>query len=864
MAISLISLVLWLNSKTRTAKANGERLSERSPTSGFVLVQMTTSAAALSLSLYRTVQSGSWKESAVLVYVFILCVLHFITVSTIWKSTRWYVHMNAVAGLVFFLDMVKILAPLTLINSKPRLWTAESLQLVFLFGLLFSSFISPGSRRSRRFNLEQLKTHEAVSPEESCSWLSYYVSYGWLTRVILNGFSRDLDIEDLPPLPSYDMPLLLFQRLRKMRGKGWNIFWSLCTMFKADIKLILMWAVLTAIVEYIAPFAMFNLLRYLGHQEFSESIIHPFVWIALLFLGPTTRSVCYQQAIFKSTRLLVLSRAAVIQEVYNKMLVSRADNTLLILADSQHNPQAPNTPGKESLNSSTPTLGKVESLMSYDADIISNASDMFYAFTASIVSTIMAMTFLYRLLGWPSLLGVFVLVVLTPLPAYFSERLSRMHKSVMQATDARLSRIAEYMGSIRTLKYFAWEPIISESIGQMRLTEQQRIWKRNVASMLVAMTGDMLSLLSLLAMFISLVLFTNRPLTAPAAFTSLAITEILRSQYVWLSKVIQYVAQARESARRIDHFLNKSVERQRHRSGPPVFKNATLSVSENSLFKLRNLSITFREGALNVITGATGSGKSSVLLSLLGETVLDSGEVTCPPDVAYVPQLAWLQNSTIRQNILFYRDFDESRYNRVIDACDLRDDIAGLTLGDSTVVGERGSLLSGGQKQRVSLARALYSSASTLLLDDVFSALDARTTSRVYKRCFLSGLLTSRTTILVTHMPAAVRIAKVLIELDHGQVSFIRNRPDAQPDPFGSSSHEEDGFPIDGGNPTQNPDSGEHVPKSDNAFCGGQAVYTKDIEHEEERASGRVPRSMSKRIIFPTTFRSKLMPTSSF
>lgn len=804
---------------------------------------MICSAAALSLSLHDAVEFGSWKETVALAYVFSLGTLRFVVRG--WNvRDKAYHHMNAVAVAATLLGAAKSLLPFIIIDSNARIYPIEGLKLGSLAGVLFIACISPRHQHHKQANPEDLAPifTETESPEETCSWFSYYLSYEWLTYVILRGFSRDLAIEDLPALPSYDKPMRLLERLQIVRLRGWRTFWSLCNMYKKDIRVILVWATLTATIEYVAAFAMVNLLRYLEYPDTSANIIHPFVWIALLFLGPMARSVCYQQSIFKSTRLLVLSRATVIQEIYSKLLHSRADDSPRMTVDKQYETRTPEAPGEEPLDCSASNSIKTESLVSYDADMISNASDMFYAFTASAVSTIMAMTFLYQLLGWPSLLGILVLIILTPLPALFSGRLSRMHKFVMEATDARLSKMSEYLDSIRTLKYFAWEPIISDSINQIRLTEQQRIWRRNLASMLVAMTGDMLSLVSLLAMFTSLVLFTDRPLRAPEAFTSLAITETLRSQYVWLSKVIQWVAQAKESVQRVDKFLESAQEKHRHPCGPPAFHNATFRVSTSSSFRLHNIDVSFRERALNVITGATGTGKTSLLLSLLGETILDSGNATCPPDVAYVPQTAWLQNSTIRQNILFYSAFDKDRYDEVINACDLVNDLAQLPLGDMTQVGERGSALSGGQKQRISLARALYSSASTLLLDDIFSALDTHTTSQIYTRCFLSELLADRTVILVTHLTAALDRAELLITLDQGHVSFIRHGSRSQ-----LSEDEEQEISVDAiSNSTVSVGSDEYIPETDATSPSNYGRDIGDFEHEEKKASGRVPRSMSK------------------
>ncbi|KAI1377763.1 abc transporter [Hypoxylon crocopeplum] len=811
----------------------------------YAITQIIVFAAALSLVLHSAFQNGAWMEPLALSYVLLLGVSQLI-----WKSKTTGVHlsrhMNLLVLVITTLETVRLLLPMMVIGSHRKLSTMGCAKLACLTSALIVSSISPRQMRSKELNLESPISEglsEKFSPEETCSWFSYYISYEWLTYLTIRGFFRDLAIDDLPPLPTYDAPLLWLQRMREARLKGGKTLLTLCRTFQNDIKIIMLWSVTTAMAEYLAPCAMFRLLSYLENPETGTAIVHPFFWIVLLFLGPMARSVCYQRSIFTGTRLLVRVKATMVQEIYQTMLRSRADDNLHIQTNPSHQ-----NPTKDV----EPNSVKMESLLSYDADAISNAADIFYALTASTVSAAIAMTFLYQLLGWPSLVGVVVLLSLSPLPALFSGRQSRLHRFVMEATDSRLSRISDYMGSIRTLKFFAWENVASNMINSIRATEQQRIWKRNVTSMLISLTGDMLSLVSLLSMFASPVLFTDRPLRAPTAFTALALTETLRAQFVWLSKVAQWAAQGRESLQRVDRFFESAVERKRHPAGPPEFRNATFSLASSSSFRLQDISISFREKVLNVITGPTGSGKTSLLLSLLGETALEQGKATCPPDIAYVPQTAWLQNSTIRQNILFYSSYDKQRYKRIIHACDLVEDMSQLPLGDLTNVGEQGSSLSGGQKQRIALARALYSPSSTLLLDDIFSALDAHTTLRVYERCFRSGLLSDRTVILVTHFNAAVEDAEILVSLAHGKISFTRMiaRDPSHDTKSYRIAYQEEELEVDSTSQSMAHSQLREpfAPSSPTDLATYESID--GPEAEEKRASGRVPRRFIARYMF--------------
>ena len=143
-----------------------------------------------------------------------------------------------------------------------------------------------------------------------------------------------------------------------------------------------------------------------------------------------------------------------------------------------------------------------------------------------------------------------------------------------------------------------------------------------------------------------------------------------------------------------------------------------------SIITLSNLNLSIAKGSLVAVVGSVGSGKSSFLYALLGEMQHLSGKVNISRDLrlAYVAQQAWIQNSSVRGNILFGGAFDAKKYQRVIESCALKPDFEMLTAGDQTEIGEKGINLSGGQKQRISIARACYSDADLYLFDDPLSA----------------------------------------------------------------------------------------------------------------------------------------------
>ena len=263
----------------------------------------------------------------------------------------------------------------------------------------------------------------------------------------------------------------------------------------------------------------------------------------------------------------------------------------------------------------------------------------------------------------------------------------------------------------------------------------------------------------------------REPLTASIAFTTSVLTLTLKRNLGLVTFMTRNATEALVSLERLDRYFSTTDPLIRFPVGPLNIRGATFRRSKKETsFRLRNVTIDFIDGGLNIISGKSGSGKTSLLLSILGELALEAGAVTCPSNIAFASQTPWLQNMTIRDNIVFNSPFERHRYESVLEACRLPLDLDELPSRDQTKVGEDGTALSGGQKSRVALARALYSKAPLLLLDDIFSTLDTKTTAAVWKLCFCSDMLKGRTVVLVTQVPWMAPQADLAITMEDGLV----------------------------------------------------------------------------------------------
>jgi ABC-type multidrug transport system fused ATPase/permease subunit len=604
---------------------------------------------------------------------------------------------------------------------------------------------------------------------ETCSLFSYVISYDWLTPPIWRGSRRPVTTEDLPKLPWYEQPSYLLERIERARKKHpTSSLLTILSFMRAEMFASAIWVSLSFASEMISPFALYQLLNYLSNP--ADAAIHPAVWVGILFLGPWFRSVSWQRYLYHSTHQAMRVKAGFTLELYRRATQSMEVDRDLLAEKSER--AGPGTAAAKSARTITAT-GQMANLMASDIDAVINSRDIVQSFAGVPVGTTLAMIGLYRVLGWSAFVGIAVILVLIPVPTWMSQLVGKVQRKVKRSQDSRISLISEYLQSIRTVKMFGWEDIMISKVAAARDGELAGLWRVWVYWLLMSEATELIPMFALLSVFVSYVVVAGATLTAPVAFTTMSLIMILRKNLNMLTRLSRNITNAIISLERLDKYFNRTVAVSVYPEGPLSVQQATFRRSQNASFWLRDVSIDFVQGGLNAVLGPSGSGKTTLLLAILGETTIEGGRVTRPRDAAFASQTPWLQRSSIRDNILFYNAFDKARYESVLDACCLIPDLERLAHGDSMLVGENGAGLSGGQQSRVALARALYSYAPLLLLDDIFSALDSKTAAAVWERCFCSELLRGRTVVLVTQLPWIEAQADLAIRLEQGAIASL-------------------------------------------------------------------------------------------
>ncbi|KAL7943262.1 P-loop containing nucleoside triphosphate hydrolase protein [Trichoderma barbatum] len=425
------------------------------------------------------------------------------------------------------------------------------------------------------------------------------------------------------------------------------------------------------------------------------------------------------------------------------------------------------------------------------------------AFQFFIVSSLSNLTFycafLLKLIGvLPFAAGIVAWAIVMPVNTYFTKIYMKCQAQLMKDRDAKLAIINEALLGIRQIKFSALENQWEKRIQELREQELTTL-KRSFMADSVMFACWVISPIFLAAASLTVYAILHGNLSPSIAFVSISIFKSLEVTLGALPELLTMTVDSLVSIKRIDTYLSGPEMKRVLSDGSDVaFDNATVSwpidveTPEEERFILKNVNISFPAGELSVISGKTGTGKSLLLSAILGEVDLLQGAIYAPPtptllerndhkahpgnwilpgSVAYVAQTPWLESASFRDNILFGLPYDEARYEKVIETCALKKDLEILPDGDKTELGANGINLSGGQKWRVTLARAIYSRAEILVMDDIFSAVDAHVGRHIFEKCISGEICEGRTRILVTHHVALVQAkAKYLVELGEGTV----------------------------------------------------------------------------------------------
>lgn len=611
-------------------------------------------------------------------------------------------------------------------------------------------------------------------------------TFTWMNPLIVNSFvNQTVSNQDLPKAPSNMATKKFTEQLEK--------YWSAPKKQKSRRHLII------SLIKAFGPAAVVSFMF-----EASDSLLNfvqpQLLRLLIVFVAdkiedpriPVLKGVLISLGMFLTTLAQTALNNQYVLKVLEVGLGCRSSLTSLIF--------------KKSLRLSNQaraerSTGDIVNLISIDATRVQTCAQEISTVIIAPTELVLCIWSLWSLLGRATFAGVAAIIIVIPLNVAIVRILKRFNRVQMTLKDERNRITNEIFVSMKSIKFYSWEiPMLKrllEARNDKELKNLRKIRAINQVGNLIWTTMPFLVAFSTFATFAT----TERtPLTSEIVFPALALLNILSRPMLQLPFVINYITEASVALDRISSFLlapeiDENLLSIQSNEEEQALELKNISFLWNKLdveeitedmdfsgykYALKNINIVAKKGDFICVVGRVGSGKSSLLSSIIGQLEAVDAEkphkrpfpIQLGGTIAYCSQNPWIMNSTVRDNITFGFKYDEEYYNKTIEACQLLPDLKVLPDGDGTQVGEKGITLSGGQKARLSLARAVYARADIYLFDDILSAVDSHVGKSIIAEVLgKKGLLSTKTIVLATNNILVLEGADKIYLIEHGKIS---------------------------------------------------------------------------------------------
>ncbi|KAJ3027782.1 UNVERIFIED_CONTAM: hypothetical protein HDU68_003121, partial [Siphonaria sp. JEL0065] len=641
-------------------------------------------------------------------------------------------------------------------------------------------------------------------PELAANVFARY-TYSWLNPLLKAGHLNVLMQKDLYQLD----PIFRAEHLSDCLQHAWaqelknpapgnaspafRLFRSAWSAFYFDFVFAAIWMFFYAVLQLVSSVVMLYLIRWIQGIAITDANVdwaYGYGLVVALFLAQLGGTLSFNWHSELTTKTGFRMRTSLIQAIYRKAF------------------RISNEARKEF------PVGKITNLTATDTNRIDTSLQWCHYIWMAPFQILAAVGLLLWILGPSALAGAAVMAIYIPFQFRIIRVLSGFRKSANKFMDKRVKLIQEALLGIRVVKIYAWEESFKKVISDARAEELKHIRGFLFSRSIVNGVTQVVPTLCMLISFVCYTLLGNT-LNPAIVFASLQLFYTIRNPMTFLPNIVTQGVDAWYGLDRIGQLLlapemdDESVRlpasdnpeepavaikdatfqwvlaaenseafvlsdavanpRKPSEGNPIELQNLPPEPGQPHAFQLSNLNLTIPKGKLVAVVGKVGAGKSSLLNALVGEMPRTTGAVTFRGSVGYCQQQAWIQNSSVRENIVFGVDFDKKRYREVIKVCSLVRDFAILPAGDETEIGERGINLSGGQKQRVSIARAVYYDPDIFLFDDILSAVDAHVGRALFEECLL-GRLAGKTRVLVTHQLHFLPRVDVIVMMEEGKI----------------------------------------------------------------------------------------------
>ncbi|EFE30383.1 uncharacterized protein ARB_02755 [Trichophyton benhamiae CBS 112371] len=591
--------------------------------------------------------------------------------------------------------------------------------------------------------------------------------FWWLNPLLLQGFREILQAEKLSAID------------RRLRGGGDDEDSFLGQWEAAKVKspaaLVRLlaahhlWAALAAVIPrlcvtgltFTQPFLLARIVRYVTEEAAD---------------GDDGLASCYGYGLIAAALLIYIGLAVATtntqHKTYRLITMLRSSLVPLIYTQTLH------------LDTSAVRDSAALTLMSVDIERISSGLRYFHELWASPIDIGLALWFLQQQLGVAAVAPAAIFLVCTLSGLLVAASMGARQRQWLEAIQNRVHATSSMLKNIKEIRLGGLQGHAAKKLQELRSKEisESRPFKKALVmivtlSFTTAASGPLLAF----TMYTLLALRNgSQALDYEKAYTSLSLLALLQTPMALILDAIAGFVAAFGAVERIGEYVSKPTTNASKASStemvPPSIPTRPDTYEEKGKevlvraqgfsagwnvdlpFVVKNLDFEILRSTVTFIVGPVGCGKSTLLHSILGEVMHTNGSLQkSVTRVGYGCQEPWITNDTIRDNIIGSNLFQQTWYDQVIDACVLRDDLQGFPYGDQWIVGSGGMALSGGQKARLGIARALYSRETLVLLDDVFSGLDAKTEESILHNLFGErGILATENTTIVLATNAAM------------------------------------------------------------------------------------------------------------
>ncbi|XP_044728782.1 ATP-binding cassette sub-family C member 4-like [Chrysoperla carnea] len=608
-------------------------------------------------------------------------------------------------------------------------------------------------------------------PKPSANIISR-LTFGWLVKLFYKGYRKTLELRDIYETQDHNKSEVVGDKLEanwklelikseKNPKYEPSLLKALIKTFYCSMILEFIFVlIIECVFRVLSPFILGKLLIYFNEidPETNSMSTNVYYTAGFLLLNSTLNAFFVNHSNKQRVLLGMRFRIACCSLLYRKIL--RLNQSAL----------------------SQTSVGQITNLLSNDV----NRFDMLFAFIyyfPIVPFQVALITYLlWESVNYAAFAGVLLLALQTiPVQGYVGKISAKLRLRIANLTDSRVVLMNEIVSGIQVLKMYAWEKPFEEFVRLARLKEVNII---RIASYIKGLNSASMVFTERTTIFVAAVTFTymGNVITADKAFAMAQYFNILQCTLaLYYPTAILLGAEVMVSIRRLETFFlleeqeitkadstTKIPTKGETKTGEINIKNMTASWIKGSPI-LHNITTKIRPGELCAIIGPVGSGKSSLLNTILSEIIPNDGTINVNGVVSYSCQEPWLFVGSVRNNILFGLPYDRRKYQKVVQACSLKQDFIQFPYGDRTVIGDKGASLSGGQKARINLARAVYRSADIYLLDDPLSAVDTHVGKHLFQEC-IETFLHGTTRILVTHQIQHLQKVNHIIVMQNGKI----------------------------------------------------------------------------------------------